>query len=142
MGMQRQEFDARKTGPFVLAVDFDGVIHYQEGGWRKEIDGTPVPNSREVLERLHASGVRIIIHSSRAAAKWVKVGEEQKFENGQVEPMAIWLRKNDIPHDEIWFSPGKPLAHAYLDDRGMHFSTWNQAEVAISSAVQAWKEDK
>lgn len=139
--MQRQVIDARKEGPFVLAVDFDNVIHDQPE-WSMEINGKPMFGCRENLQRLRDQGVRIIIHSARASAKWVKIKNDLIFQNGQLEPMALWLKRHEIPYDEIWFSPGKPLAHAYLDDKGIEFVNWTNAGLCIDEMIQARKDEK
>jgi hypothetical protein len=113
-----------------ICVDFDGVIHAYTKGW---YDGTiydePIPGALDGLRTLmqHAAAV---IHTTRDA-----------------EPVAGWLRARNIPaHTEremaadgeavgtFWnrrdialVTNRKLPAVAYLDDRAVRFTTWDQA---------------
>ena len=85
-----------------IAVDFDHTL--------VDVDKA-LPGARDAMETLKAMGYYIIIHSCN---------DEE------------WIRKTlntlEIPWDEIWTSLGKPIADAYIDDRGIGFyGDWNES---------------
>ena len=60
-----------------------------------------------LIQRLHADGHRIILHTARGTVTgkdWRTVTEEQ-------------MKKWQVPYDELCF--GKPAADVYVDDRGV-----------------------
>lgn len=140
---ERQLVDARLSGPFVLAVDLDGVIHKYSKGWH---DGTiydiPMEGTKDCLKKLKLMEVKIIIHSARACSKWVKIDGQLKFQHGQVEAIGLWLRKYEIPFDEVWTGVGKPIADIYLDDRGMRFSNWGTDFTTLQLFIESWQKKR
>ena len=86
----------------LIAIDFDHTI----------VEGDkPLPGAREALRLLKEKGFHITIHSCNNP-EWIKKV----------------LDNNDIPYDRIWVAPGKPIAHAYVDDRAVHFDgSWTKA---------------
>ncbi|MFE3456656.1 hypothetical protein ACFXKD_03865 [Nocardiopsis aegyptia] len=108
--------------PSTLAVDFDGVVHAYSRGWH---DGTvydvPVSGAIEGLRAL-MDEYAVFIHTSR-----------------RVDAVAAWLTDQgfDCRTDydgEFWNERGVLLvtnrklpAVAYLDDRAVRFTSWNQA---------------
>ena len=105
-----------------LACDFDGVIHQYSKGWH---DGTiydpPMPGALDGLRALmehHA----VFIHTTR-----------------DLEQVAEWLTRRGFiccteHHGPFWNLRGtllvtnrKLAATAYLDDRAVRFTTWDQA---------------
>jgi len=103
-----------------VAVDFDGVIHRYSMGWH---DGTiydrPIEGAAASLKKLEDRGCQIVIYSTRAEGKYIN-GDWQE---GQSDKMIEWLKFYGIPYHEI--ASGKPLAHVYIDDRGLRFEDWN-----------------
>lgn len=114
-------------GLLVLALDFDGAL--VEGGspiaWRR--------GAREFVIAAAASGVGIWVHSCRATppGRDLLPGDEEELARSGRVPAAIeaaWaLREEMIAFlegegvlglVEVWDRPGKPLADAYVDDRG------------------------
>lgn len=110
-----------------IAVDFDGVIHAYTRGWH---DGTiydpPLPG---VFDGLHAlmKHAAVVIHTTRDAqqvADWL-------FERGNFN---ITWEQAGAPTCEFWNDQTRLLvtnrklpAVAYLDDRAVRFTTWDQA---------------
>jgi hypothetical protein len=117
--------DRIKTQPFVVCVDFDGVLHRYNKGWHDgSIYDGPMPGASEALKHLMMDlGCQIIIHTTRATDR-VVFGQ---FQPNQLNELKRWLAMNEIPYDVIWTGKGKPLAHLYLDDRAVRFENWNQA---------------
>lgn len=110
-----------------IAVDFDGVIHAYTKGWH---DGTiydePLPGAFEAIRVLmeHAA---VVIHTTRDAqqvADWL-------FEHGEFN--ITWEAPGAVTC-EFWNDQTRLLvtsrklpAVAYLDDRAVRFTTWDQA---------------
>jgi len=113
-----------EVGPVMnIAVDFDGVIHWYRKGWNGgAIYDIPMPGCKEAMKQLQGQGHRLIIFSARAYA--------------QRKEMEAWLKVHNIPYNEI-ATDAKPLAHVYLDDRGLRFVDWRHALAALESIAEA-----
>lgn len=85
----------------VIAVDFDGTLVNGE---------EPLPGAKEAMQALRDADHVIIIHSCNNE-DWIR----------------RVLNNADIPYDYIWTKPGKPIAHAYVDDRSVEFNNnWEE----------------
>ena len=118
-----------------LIVDFDGVLHWYRQGW---LDGSiydePSPGAKEAMQELREIGYKIVIFSTRAFDRTVKGVKE----HSQFIAMTDWLHRYDIPYDSIWMDIGKPMGHAYLDDRAIQFrGNWRESIQAINT-FKAW----
>lgn len=124
--------DRLKSPPFVVAVDFDGVLHAYSKGW---YDGTiyddPCPGARESMQALLDRGWTVIIYSVRAYDRVIG----GVFEKNQIRRMAKWLKKHGIPYSYIYTSPWKPLAHVYIDDRAIRHQDW-KSTMAILDGIE------
>jgi len=102
-----------------VAVDFDGVIHRYSMGWH---DGTiydrPMEGAAASLKKLEDHGCQIVIYSTRAEGKYINGW----WQEGQRDDMIEWLDYYHIPYHEV--AGGKPMAHVYIDDRGLRFEDW------------------
>jgi hypothetical protein len=117
------------TDRFIIAVDFDGVIHEYGKGWHDgTIYGEPVKGCREAFNILMGKGVEIVIHSVRACTREI----DGEIEPGQADAIRSWMDKHKIPYTTIWEGFGKPIAHMYIDDRGHKFTgSWERSVGAI-----------
>jgi hypothetical protein len=105
-----------------IAVDFDGVIHQYSRGWQ---DGTiydpPVEGTHAALERLHRR-YKVVIFTTR-------VNPDMPGGNVQLKRVIDWLEENGfeegVHFDEV--THAKPPAVVYIDDRALHFTSWDQA---------------
>ncbi|TXS40092.1 hypothetical protein [Streptomyces sp. OR43] len=109
-----------------IAVDFDGVIHAYSRGWQ---DGTiydePMPGAIDGLHELMRRDA-VFIHTSRdpqAVALWI---------TNRLGITSTWEMEGARPH-EFWNDRGRVLvtnrklpATVYIDDRGLHFDSWEQ----------------
>lgn len=100
-----------------ITIDFDGVIHAYSKGWH---DGTiyddPIPGARDALIEL-SKEFQVLIWSTRNYDRHIN-GEHQK---NQVDEMKQWLQRHDIPYDEIYTSPDKPICKLFVDDNAYRF---------------------
>lgn len=102
----------------VLVVDIDGTLCDIKATNENYIDVAPEPQIVERLRKMHAEGWRIILSSSRGMrSNDGNIGQINKV----VGPVVLeWLKRHDIPFDEIYF--GKPWPGKegfYIDDRSI-----------------------
>jgi len=97
--------------PNTIIIDFDGTLckfAFPEVG-------EPQPNVKEGLEKLHNAGYKIVIHSVRTATYL----NEDTLEH--VKAIKNFMLKNNLYYDEILLTCDKPIAAAYIDDRGIGY---------------------
>ena len=94
-----------------IAIDFDGVIHSYKSGWNGDIPkDPPMEGVREALEKLKKDGWTLKILSTR-----------------KKEKIREYLKEHDLDQYISGIYNTKIPAEIYLDDRGVHFSGWDQA---------------
>lgn len=123
----------------LIAVDFDQTLcnsNYPECG--------PMMNgAKESMIALRKMGFLLLIYSCRTCSWHPSI-----FDNGSpgfvmgrdhVIAMKNWLDENGIPYDEIDDgSKGKPMAAAYIDDKGIRFeNNWPEIVEFIKSRIYA-----
>lgn len=122
--------------PKTIAVDFDGVIHAYSRGWQ---DGTiydpPLPGALDSLRTLMET-YAVFIHTTRdagAVAAWLA---ERGFDT------VIDIDGPSHPKREFWNDQGillvtdrKLPAIAYIDDRGIRFTNWEQTLSDLAGVV-------
>lgn len=99
---------ARKGGRPILALDFDGVLHWYRQGWQAAdvIDDEPVPGAVDFVTRAQEH-FKVMIYSSRSNHP------------GGIEAMRAWMEKWGFP--EVDFATEKPSAFVTIDDRALTF---------------------
>lgn len=109
-----------------IAVDFDGVVHYYREGWRDgSIYDVPVPGALKALDMLRETHA-VVIHTTRSpeqVAAWLRdrrVPAVAESELGSVGPLVFWDDR-----ERILVTSRKLPAVAYIDDRGVRFTTWS-----------------
>lgn len=127
-----EEMKAKTAKPIraAIAVDFDGVIHSYEEGWKDgSIYGTPMEGSAEALQHL-LEGFYVFIFTSRDPAQvkeWMKdhynlpvalISAQERF----------WDTKG-----VIGITNRKLPAIAYIDDRAVPFHNWKELNDAFKS---------
>ena len=113
-------FGLRKLQPNntvqTIAVDFDGVIHgYSEGYKDGSIYDKPIAGAFQNLEKLIDKGFKVVIYTTR--------------ENH--EDIKKWFKKEEWTREVPEITNKKPLALAYIDDRAIHFNSWNKAMAEV-----------
>lgn len=106
-----------------LAIDFDGVIHDYNRGWQGgEIYGNPIEGALKTMDRLTNDGYKLIIFTTRISPEMAS-GKELKQ---RIQDIKDWLIENgffiDVHYHKITGS--KPAAIAYIDDRAIRFTNW------------------
>jgi hypothetical protein len=101
----------RKT----IAVDMDGVIAYH-GNWQGvEHFGDPLPGAKEFLTELKKH-FYITIFTCRCNPEL-----NNKMSVSQLKKLVVdYLKKNDLPFDDVYTEIGKPIAAAYIDDKAVN----------------------
>ena len=111
-----------------IAIDLDDTINHckkpgEEYGNEKLQDGV-----LETLCRWKAKGYYIIIHTARHMNTCH--GNLGMALARQGLTTLEWLKKNNVPYDEIWWS--KPHADLFVDDKGLrHRGDWKETEETI-----------
>jgi hypothetical protein len=115
--------DYRNQHVPTVAVDFDRVLFDHESWQGHNHVGKPIPGAKEVLESLQRKGFKIMIWTTRA----------------QKDIIAQACTSSGIPFDYInenpnqppEINPSKPVADFYIDDRALHFVSWDQVKLEI-----------
>lgn len=101
-----------------IAVDFDGVIHKYSKGWLEgDIYDEPVDGAFAAITKLIDDGFTVVIHTTRedhgAVRNWLI---RQHYSRGGFPiPWAFDIAITNV----------KPKAIAYIDDRAVRFTNWD-----------------
>lgn len=118
-----------------VCVDLDGTIcQLAETG--DYANASPVPGAREALCLLRGRGAYIIIYTARRMR--THDGDVGKVLEEIGDLTRRWLKRHDIPYDEIVF--GKPYAHVYIDDLAQRFETWDGLPARLLNAFEESNE--
>lgn len=113
MNRSSKEYDGLS---FIL--DVDGTLcPIRDSGQRYE-DLVPIPDMVNRVRFYHERGARIILHTSRNMRTY---GGDLELINANTAPVMLsWLKKWDIPYDEIIFGKPWPGTNGfYVDDRSV-----------------------
>ena len=104
----------------IIAIDFDGVIHSFEHGYHDgTIYGTPIPGSKESLEKL-SQKFTLILYTAKAKP-------DRPLVNGKtgIELVQEWLEKYELNKYFIEITAEKPRCLCYIDDKAIQFTSWD-----------------
>jgi capsule biosynthesis phosphatase len=104
-----------------IAIDIDGTISALRKPHERYEDLQPLPGAREKVRALKEAGHYIILLTARHMKTCE--GNVGLVVARQGKTLLEWLKKFDIPYDEIWF--GKPYADVYIDDNAVRFTSWD-----------------
>jgi capsule biosynthesis phosphatase len=120
-----------------ICIDLDGVISKLKKDEENYSEVKPLEGAVEKIKSLKKNGHYIIIYTAR----------HMKTCDGNIEKVISkiggltleWLKKYEIPYDEIIF--GKPWADVYIDDNALRFSSWrdinqNGSNLPISNEIK------
>ena len=109
-----------------VCVDFDGVIAFYDGCKGINHFGEPIEGAREFLQALRSHGYNILIHTARCNVALngfeVKSASSDNYLSKYVALRRLlldYMKKYDLPFDDVHMGQGKPLADAYIDDRAV-----------------------
>lgn len=88
----------------ILAIDFDLTICSDSRF------GSPMPGAVEKLGWLRTRGHRLIVHTAKANT------------DSGAHAVRGWLDEHHVPYHGI---AGKLSADRYIDDKALHFTTWD-----------------
>jgi len=94
-----------------IAIDFDGVIYTGEWTGIANVSGPASKGAVQAINQL-ASQYRVVIHTCRAC--------HPKGRRAVERALGRW----GITYDEV--TDKKPVAIAYIDDKGYAFVTWSK----------------
>jgi len=122
----------------VIAVDCDGVIHAYSKSWEGGIlYDEPVKDTKEGIQKLKDAGYHIMIYTTRTNPDYRNEKEPE-----QIAQLKEYLKKYEIPYDEIWTGKGKPMADMYIDDRAIPFTgDWNKTIQDVEN-FKVWNKSK
>ncbi|MAF81175.1 hypothetical protein CL628_04145 [bacterium] len=115
-----------------FAIDFDGVIHAYSRGWQAsgDIYDKPIPGAREAMANLVSQGFQVAILTARLNPKFDDAPEQKK-------KIITWLAENEfaegVHYHEV--TNNKPSAIAYIDDRAVRFTNWDQTNEVLHDLV-------
>ena len=113
-----------------VAVDFDGVIHDYKRGWQDgSIYGEFMPGAVAGLSRL-MSEYAVFVHTTRnrhQVARWIEDRSGHGIECVTTVRLLPWKRKFWNQRGVLLVTNRKLPAVAYIDDRGIRFTSWDQA---------------
>jgi|TARA_R110002020_G_scaffold21575_7_gene73299 histidinol phosphatase-like enzyme len=113
----------KSTEKSVIALDFDGVIHdHYKGYGDGTIYGDPIEGSLESIKELYELGYTLKIYSCKSCSDRPLVNNKTGS-----ELIRGWLEKHKVSEYVKEICTEKPNALAYIDDKGVRFTTWNQA---------------
>lgn len=124
-----------------LAIDLDGTMaewdnQFVPYGQKKGCGGW-LEGAREAMDELLRLGHHLILHTCRAT--WEDGGGteacEEFLRSGGFVPVRVVGQEMEAgPHVRdlhpelrefgVWVGVGKPIAHWYIDDRGIGFRSW------------------
>jgi hypothetical protein len=116
-----------------VAVDIDGVIAQYNKWGGLDLIGDPIKGAKSFLSVL-SDRWNVWIHSTRLSPRYHPDVAPLRLK----EIISDYLAVNDLPYDDVWCSRGKPMAIAYVDDRGVSCRPQDHEnpEVAFATALQ------
>lgn len=120
-----------------ICIDLDGVIAELKKEGQSYENLKPVLGAVDKLKQLKANGHYIIINTARNM-KTCNGNTGKVLHNVGLITLE-WLKKFEIPYDEIHF--GKPWADLYIDDNAFRFDSWDTIKGDASNLPDS-KESK
>lgn len=99
----------RETMQKALCIDFDGTLHAYVSGWQGDfiVRDPPMEGAVQACHDLADAGWKLYVLSSRT----------------NLLPVRYWLEEHKFP--SMTLTRIKPIAVAYIDDRGCRFTNWS-----------------
>ena len=123
----------KRKGRAKVCVDLDGVLASKLAPFKKTQIGPPIDGVVEFLRDLNEFADITILTSRLSTGT-----DEEQEELRQV--IEAWLNDNNLPFKNIYTGPGKPMAHAYIDDRAVACRPVEQGLAAFTQAMDDARE--
>jgi uncharacterized HAD superfamily protein len=101
-----------------IAIDIDGVVCEEEKTFDRPL-AKPIPGALEYIQRLYDAGHVIVF--------WTARGWEQ------YRVTSDWLNRHGFSYHAL--SMGKPIVDIFIDDRAIHFESWEQAGEELKNRI-------
>lgn len=113
-----------------IAIDLDDTINHVKKPNEEYGNEKVQEDVIEILRRWKKQGHHIIIYTARHMRTCG--GNQGKAIAGQGLTTLRWLKDNEVPYDEIWWS--KPHADIFIDDKGLRHvpGEWNKTEELVN----------
>ena len=111
-----------------IILDFDGVIHSYQSGWKgaSVIPDPPTEGAKEAIAKLRETYIVAVVSS-------------RTHQEGGIEAIGKWLELHGIIVDDI--PNHKPPHIVTVDDRAFRFEgDWNSVIEGISAASVPWNK--
>lgn len=130
-----------------IVFDLDDTIQF--ASFRDYVNAIPHTAIIKKMRDAKAAGAYIIINTARGMLSCG--GDRDKADKKNRDIIENWLKKYDVPYDELVF--GKPMADAYVDDKAIKVSELENGSVRklngysgsdvwqIGSVVQKYAKD-
>jgi capsule biosynthesis phosphatase len=106
------------SNAYCIVIDVDGTLCPIKKDNQNYSDLVPFRSVVDALKEYHKQGIKIVIFSSRNMRSYG--GDLGLINKNTVPIMLDWLKKWDIPFDEILFGKPWPGYHGfYVDDRSV-----------------------
>jgi hypothetical protein len=115
-----------------VCLDVDGVLADRTYGRGAEDLGDPIPGAVEFTRAL-AERAEVVIHSARLAKEDSTSAAGRKAE----ARLRDWLDQHGFAYQAIASGVGKPVASAYVDDRGVSCRPMDDGPRAFEDALRA-----
>jgi len=109
-----------------LGIDFDGTLCKKQPYGDGTIWQEPNEGALSAMKKLKEEGYYLFIFTVRMSLRKCKEKSPEKQDEEMAwkeKQIADWLKKYNIPYDEITNS--KHEANAYVDDRAVRFTNWH-----------------
>jgi len=105
-----------------IAFDFDGVIHKYSKGWQDgKIYDEPVEGALEAIVELLIKGYKVSVFTTRENTAEVRNWIIDKLHECKAVVSKVF---HQFPREDFEVTNKKPIAIAYIDDRGIRFTNW------------------
>ena len=123
-----------KNKKYRVCVDVDGVLA-QYDGWRGVHHiGEPISGAIEFTRLLNEQGYYVIIHTTRMDIDLQRTEVPKIIISDLIFILQQWLDKHGFYYDEIFSGTGKPIALAYIDDKGINCDPQKMGEIGFANA--------
>ncbi|MCW8132430.1 MAG: hypothetical protein KIS92_18930 [Planctomycetota bacterium] len=123
-----------------VCVDLDGVLAAYDGWKGIDFTGAPLPGAVEFTRAL-SEFAEVVVFTTRCAVEPHRDELREPTRPASdlaprlVHQVRYWLEKYKFTFDDVYVGQGKPIAHAYIDDRAVRCVPQHEGHAAYSLAA-------